>query len=199
MCIRDSINAEYMGALKEIMSGPLYAALIGFMLCAIPPLRNILINPNSFIKQTVMHSIAMCGRVVTPVVLFILGGSLTAADSTGAKMSGRTIGYITLIRLVLMPIAGVLTILAFYHLGFLKDPMLMFVIIITYATPSAINLLVISTQYQPDKTKDIAKTLVTGYVLNIMTLPIVIYLFLSCLQLEFERLGFWTLELVHSL
>lgn len=64
---------------------------------------------------------------------------------------------------------------------FYDDPVLAFVAIISFSTPTAINLLIICSIYSEQLAVEVSKILLLGYLSYIVTLPIVMVTFFSAL------------------
>ncbi len=70
-----------------------------------------------------------------------------------------------------MPLFGTLILIFLHNFGFFEDPTQIFMLIICYACPTAINLVVLANIYS-DNTSDISMILLVGYLVAIITMPI---------------------------
>jgi predicted permease len=85
----------------------------------------------------------------------------------------RTLIYITLTKLIGMPIIGVFIVLVFQKIMYL-DPILVFITIITCAAPTANNLLLLANLYAPNYSGDVSKILLIQWLLLTITIPIIL-------------------------
>jgi predicted permease len=80
-----------------------------------------------------------------------------------------------------MPIIGwILISLLPNSLGIFDDPVAIFIIVVSYATPSAINLLILSNLYS-NTVNEVSNILLISYVASILSLPIVMTILLNYL------------------
>ncbi|EAR82614.2 transporter protein, (auxin efflux carrier), putative (macronuclear) [Tetrahymena thermophila SB210] len=181
-------NKSEESAIKNLLKNPPFMmSLFSVIVCMIPPLREILIQEGSMLNRAIFQSCASVGHVILPLVLITLGGNLYISYNSSSersnseiqesKISKKTILSITIIRLLIMPFSGWITLYFFNLFNLVNDPVLHFITIVSNAVPPAINLLIISTLYFPKTAKEMSKVLLCGYSTNIITLPIVISIF----------------------
>ena len=92
-------------------------------------------------------------------ILIVLGSSLFAYDTTNSRIHKEELVILSLFKLLLTPLIGVVIIWIFTKMGIIKDVVLALVSIITFSTPPGINVLVIASRYG-DNSADVAKILV---------------------------------------
>lgn len=84
------------------------------------------------------------------MVILVLGMSLANMDdievnskSTNRFITSGTLVFSSLIKLVLMPFIGGAFILYYKNQGFIKDDILVFLLMFMFACPNSINLLIV--------------------------------------------------------
>lgn len=155
---------------------PLISILGAYIIILIPPLQKMLIDREHFLNRSVYASFYTIGRATPPAVLIMLGANIASIIKRGGfkegqSISKRTLTLITFSRLVILPMVGLPLTLLMGKIGFLQDPCDMFITFFTFATPSAINIIVQAKQYT-DYEDVVAVILVYSYTTAIVTLPI---------------------------
>lgn len=125
---------------SHILQPPTIATLLAFFVGMIPPIKSFVYGedaPLSFITD----SLEILAQAMVPSVMLILGGML-AEGPNESKLGRRTTIGIIVARLLILPLIGIGVVCLADKLQFLipGDPMFRFVLLLQYATPSAILL-----------------------------------------------------------
>ncbi|VVA94886.1 unnamed protein product [Arabis nemorensis] len=125
---------------KHILQPPTIASLLAIVVGSVPQLKKIVFGydaPLSFITD----SLNIMGAAMVPSVMLVLGGMLSEGPKESTLGLRTTIG-ITVARLLVLPLVGIGIVMSADKLGLLSsaDPMLKFVLLLQYSTPSAILL-----------------------------------------------------------
>jgi len=119
------------------------------------------------------------GKVYSVFIMIFLGCNIYLLDQTTAFISYRTILLITLQKLIICPIVGLYVIKLFLeHQLCTNDPLLIFIYLINFCSPTAINLLTIAATYS-SVGDDMAKLLFFQYICYLTLLPFILILFLQ--------------------
>ncbi|KAJ3680399.1 hypothetical protein LUZ60_016677 [Juncus effusus] len=136
---RENLKETIHQILEELLTPPTIAAILGFVIGAIPALKKLLIGVNAPLKA-VQDSIILLGDGAIPCVTLILGGNLTQGLR---KMHVRPLAIFAIIsvRYVILPICGIGVVKAAAQLGFLPDsPLYHFVLLIQFTLPPAMSI-----------------------------------------------------------
>ncbi|CAD8213646.1 unnamed protein product [Paramecium pentaurelia] len=108
--------------------------------------------------------------------------SISHILKTHKKKNLITILLIFTNRLILLPIIGLITVLLLDYLGIMTDLCELFILFITFCTPSAITILDMAKQYQQQLEDVVSLMLFYGYILCIITLPVWMTIYLAIFQ-----------------
>lgn len=136
-CLR-SLFKEFN--LKAVFAPSTIAAIIGFAIGMISPIRNLMIG-NDALLHVVTDSAFMLGEAAIPALTIILGANLLQ----GLKGSGiqlRVVIGIVVVRYIILPLLGILIIKGAIHVGLVpsNDKLFVFLLLIQYALPPAMNI-----------------------------------------------------------
>jgi len=166
--------------IKDAMNAPLYAALITILLNLVPFAKNGLIDQDNFFHRLLVQPAKSVGKGVTPLLLLILGANLANTKIEEGRLNPKSIMAVTAIKLLIMPMFGGLFSSVFIWMNLMQDPTMIFLTILNYSLPTAINILMlVSTYGNGDLEKETSKLLFVGYVSCLFTLPVVLYAFFS--------------------
>lgn len=131
---------------------PLIAITFAFVIVLIPPLQRILLDQSTTIHRAIYSPIYTLGKATTPSVLIMLGANIYSIMEKGGlreagTISQRTLISITIARLIILPTVGFVIVFVMSISGFLQDPIDLFITFVTFATPSAVNIIVQAKQY----------------------------------------------------
>ncbi|KAH9305691.1 hypothetical protein KI387_010095, partial [Taxus chinensis] len=125
--------------LKEIMAPPTIAAVVGFIIGAIPQTKRLFVGQTAPL-QVIQDSIALLGDGTIPSITLILGGNLTKGLHSTTVKPSIIIGII-LVRYLMLPLVGICIVKSATNLGFVPaDPLYKFILLIQFALPPAMNL-----------------------------------------------------------
>ncbi|KAH9613192.1 hypothetical protein KSS87_018942 [Heliosperma pusillum] len=125
--------------LKAVLAPSTTGAIVGFGIGVIGPIRKLLIG-NDAPLHVIEDSAYFLGEAAIPTTTLILGANLLR----GLKGSGiqlRIVFGIVAVRYIFLPLLGILVIKGAIHFGLLPfDPLFQFVLLIQYAVPPAMNI-----------------------------------------------------------
>ncbi|KAK7407680.1 hypothetical protein VNO78_09691 [Psophocarpus tetragonolobus] len=126
--------------IQHILQPPTIASLLAIIIGSVPQLKAVFFGqdaPLSFMTD----SFKILAGAMVPSVMLILGGML-AEGPNESKLGLKTTIGMTVARLLVLPVLGIGIVALSDKLNFLveDDPMLRFVLLLQYTTPSAILL-----------------------------------------------------------
>ncbi|CAD8096678.1 unnamed protein product [Paramecium sonneborni] len=168
---------------KSFWNVPLVSVLASLCCLVIYPIQDELIN-DTFLHSAIFLPLQTISKATTPSVLMILGSNLYLIyfNNTSNQEKISTILLIVSNRLLILPILGLITIMLLDQLSIMTDICQLFILFITFCTPSAINILVMAKQYQQKAEDVVSLILLYGYLLCIFTLPIWMTIYLAIFQ-----------------
>ena len=175
--------------LKSVINMPLIASLISLFITFIPKLQLLFITPKSILQETVMDVSKTVSKAYSFLVIFILGLSISdnvhlpheSIKHIGKNFLDKTIIFwLTLVKLVIMPIITTPVIIYIFRNIFHSDDVLTFNYLFLGAAPPAINIIVICA-YKGAFTKEISAIMIVMYTAAIITLTLNITGFLYIL------------------
>lgn len=153
----------------KMLSPPLLAMFVG-LLIGLTPLRGLLHGAEAPLA-VLGGALEMLGMATLPCAMLVLGGNLAHGPSRDLVPVRVTAGVVVL-RLLLMPLLGLGLVLGLLRLGLLpREPLLLLVLLMESAAPSANNLVVIS-EIHGHGEKAIATILFWSYLLGILSLTL---------------------------
>ncbi|XP_050230427.1 protein PIN-LIKES 7-like [Mercurialis annua] len=124
---------------KELLSPPTIASILGFMFGAITFLRNLIIGSGAPFR-VIQDSIKLLGDGTIPCMTLILGGNLIQGLRSSRIKAWIIVGVV-LVRFVVLPAIGIWLVKAAATLGFLpSDPLYHFVLMVQYTLPPAMTI-----------------------------------------------------------
>ncbi|KAL2907152.1 Protein PIN-LIKES 1 [Bienertia sinuspersici] len=126
--------------LKAVLAPSTIAAVVGFGIGMISPIRNLMIG-NAAPLHVVTDSAFMLGEAAIPCLTIILGANLLQ----GLKGSGiqlREVIGIVVVRYIILPLLGIVIVKGAVHIGAVpsNDKLFVFLLHIQYALPPAMNI-----------------------------------------------------------
>lgn len=126
--------------LKALFAPSTIAAIIGFSIGIISPLRKMLIGHDAPL-HVVGDSAYMLGDAAIPALTLIIGANLF----NGLKGSGiqlRIVMGILVVRYIILPLVGIFIIKGVTDIGLVpsNDKLFVFILLIQYAVPPAMNI-----------------------------------------------------------
>ena len=175
--------------LKSVINMPLIASVVSLGITFIPKLQLLFITPKSILQETIMDASKTVSKAYSFLVIFILGLSISdnvhfpheTVKNVGKNFLNKTIIFwLTLVKLVIMPILVTPIIIYIFRNVFHSDDVLTFNYLFLGAAPPAINIIVICA-YKGAFTKEISSIMVVMYTAAIITLTLNITGFLYIL------------------
>ncbi|CAG8435926.1 8603_t:CDS:2 [Ambispora gerdemannii] len=162
-------------SIKEFMNFPLLSAILAIMIGTIPQLKQLFFESQLF-YQLITRPIEYIGNIAIPMTLLILGSQMNNLSTSQNREVLLPISFIMLCRLIVMPIIGIILVIA-TRSWYFEDPMLWFVLMVSASGPTAINLLNIA-QMVGAFEQEISALLVYSYLALIPMLSVYVMIFL---------------------
>ena len=175
--------------LKSVINMPLIASLVSLGITFIPRLQLLFISTHSILAKTVMDVSKTVSKAYSFLVIFILGLSISdnvhlpheTVQNVGKNFLNKTIIFwLTLVKLIIMPIITTPVIIYIFRNIFHSDDVLTFNYLFLGAAPPAINIIVICA-YKGAFTKEISSIMIVMYTAAIISLTLNITGFLYIL------------------
>ena len=175
--------------LKSVINMPLIASLISLFVTFIPSFQLLFITPKSILRATIMDVSKTVSKAYSFLVIFILGLSIAdnvhlpseKVENVGKNfMNKAIIFWLSLVKLVVMPIITAPIIIYLFRNIFHSDDVLTFNYLFLGAAPPAINIIVICA-YKNAFVNEISSIMIVMYAAAIITLTLNITGFLYIL------------------
>ncbi|KAK1410616.1 hypothetical protein QVD17_37153 [Tagetes erecta] len=125
--------------LRSVFAPSTTGAIVGFVIGTIAPLRRLLIGTTAPLR-VIQDSASLVGEAAVPVVSLVVGGNLVK----GLKGSGISIPLvlgIAAVRYIFLPLFGILIVKGALYFGLVHaDPLYLFVLLLQFAVPPAMNI-----------------------------------------------------------
>ena len=175
--------------IKSVVNMPLIASIFSLCITFSPSLQRLFITPKSLLRDTIIDVNMTVSKAYSFIVIFILG--LSIADNVHfpgeeVKKIGKNflnvsiIFWLTLVKLVVMPILTTPVIIYLFRNIFHSDDVLTFNYLFLGAAPPAINIIVICA-YKNAFVNEISSIMIVMYTAAIITLTVNITVFLYIL------------------
>ena len=175
--------------LKSVINMPLIASIFSLCLTFSPSLQRLFITPKAILRETIIDVNMTVSKAYSFLVIFILG--LSIADNIHlpgeeVKKIGKNflnasiLFWLTLVKLVIMPILTTPVIIYLFRNIFHSDDVLTFNYLFLGAAPPAINIIVICA-YKNAFVNEISSLMIVMYAAAIITLTLNITGFLYIL------------------
>ena len=175
--------------LKSVVNMPLIASIFSLCITFSPSLQKLFITPKAILRDTIIDVNMTVSKAYSFIVIFILG--LSIADNVHfpgeeVKKIGKNflnvsiIFWLTLVKLVVMPILTTPVIIYLFRNIFHSDDVLTFNYLFLGAAPPAINIIVICA-YKNAFVNEISSIMIVMYTAAIITLTVNITVFLYIL------------------
>ena len=175
--------------LKSVINMPLIASLISLFITFIPSLQLLFITPKAILRETLMDISKTISKAYSFLVIFILGLSIAdnihlpseKVENVGKNFLNKAIIFwLSLVKLVIMPIITTPIIIYIFRNIFHSDDVLTFNYLFLGAAPPAINIIVICA-YKNAFVNEISSIMIVMYAAAIITLTLNITGFLYIL------------------
>lgn len=129
--------------LKKLFAPSTIAAIIGFIVGIVSPIRKVLIGDDAPLRA-IYSSVDLIGEATIPSMTLIIGSNLLKGLKTSGVAPLIVLGIIA-IRYIIMPSLGIVIVKAAKHFGMVgSDSLYRFTLMIQYALPPAMNVGTIS-------------------------------------------------------
>ena len=157
---------------------------MSLVIASIPQTKALLWPQGAIFYSTVMTTARFIGSANYILMIIILGANLTIFKKEKTQLPIKFHCMLVFFRLVIYPWVGIGVIYygAYYQTGIIKDKMMVFVLLMMYATPPANNLMIMATMHR-NLESDLARNLLFAYLTSILTLTFYIALFLYLIQI----------------
>ncbi|PRQ19432.1 putative membrane transport protein [Rosa chinensis] len=125
--------------LKTIFAPSTIGAIVGFAIGVIPQIRKLMIGDGAPLR--VIHGTTnLLGDGAIPALTLIIGGNLLKGLRGSGIQKSIVVGII-IVRYVFLPLTGILIIKGALKFGLVhSDPLYLFVLLIQYTLPPAMNI-----------------------------------------------------------
>ncbi|KAI9286439.1 auxin efflux carrier [Umbelopsis sp. AD052] len=165
---------------REIFNPPLLAAIVALVVGITPPLKHLFFSQDGVFYSSLTATIRQLGQACIPMVMITLGAELYTLPRDTSPSTKEMVTAIIILKMLVMPILGGAAVLSLRQ-WVTDDPMLLFVLILLAASPTAINLMTIS-QMTRRYESETATVLFYSYLVAAFTLTIAV----STILLIFE-------------
>ncbi|XP_064942278.1 protein PIN-LIKES 7-like [Musa acuminata AAA Group] len=135
----DKIKETLHKIVEELLAPPTVAAIVGFVVGAVPWLKTLFIGSSAPLK-VVQDSMKLLGDGTVPCITLILGGNLTQGLRKSVVRPVLIVAIVC-VRYVILPAFGIAVVKAAYGLGFLPhDPLYRYVLMVQFGLPPAMSI-----------------------------------------------------------
>ena len=175
--------------IRSIVNMPLIASVFSLCITFSPSFQRLFITPKSVLNDTIVDANKTVSKAYSFLVIFILGLSISdnvhlpgeEIKKIGTNfLNKRIIFWLSLVKLVIMPILSTPIIIYLFRNIFHSDDVLTFNYLFLSAAPPAINIIVICT-YKNAFVNEISSIMIVMYTAAIITLTLNITGFLYIL------------------
>mmetsp|Transcript_20338 Transcript_20338/g.3309 ORF Transcript_20338/g.3309 Transcript_20338/m.3309 type:complete len:121 (-) Transcript_20338:96-458(-) len=119
------------------MNPPIIAALIALPFGLIPYMKEyVWCESGAVFTKNLFAALQKLGGIASPIIIILLGSSLSYGYPPEAKIQQKHIWLINLGKLVIMPIVGIALVVPMYNNGVI-DVEMAIMVLICYATPTS--------------------------------------------------------------
>ncbi|CAL9058015.1 protein PIN-LIKES 7-like [Musa acuminata AAA Group] len=135
----DKIKETLHKIVEELLAPPTVAAIVGFVVGAVPWLKTLFIGSSAPLK-VVQDSMKLLGDGTVPCITLILGGNLTQGLRKSVVRPVLIVAIVC-VRYVILPAFGIAVVKAAYGLGFVPhDPLYRYVLMVQFGLPPAMSI-----------------------------------------------------------
>ncbi|KAL6178811.1 hypothetical protein ACLB2K_050329 [Fragaria x ananassa] len=129
--------------LETIFSPSIVAAIIGFVIGVVPPVRKVFIDDGAPLR-VINDTVSLLGGGAIPTITLIIGGNLLKGLRGSGIQTSLVIGVI-IVRYVALPLTGILIVKGAMKFGLVhSDPLYLFVLLLQFSLPPAVNIATIT-------------------------------------------------------
>ena len=167
---------------KSMLPLPTQAAILGVLVGCIGPIRDLLYSDDAPLKP-VSQALDLLGQGLIPSAIPLLGAVLSKGPGQSSITRAQVAG-IVVITLLLQPwiLTGIVIFAIKLGVFHIPDPMFLLILLLSNATPSAINLQTLTVLFN-NGAEEMAQILFWQYVFSLLSLPLNVWAFLSIIPL----------------
>lgn len=188
VCRRELIKSHWLADKMRgvdwnaIFPVPTQAAALGVFIGCIPWLKSLLYGESAPFA-TVREALELLGDGLIPAAIPLLGAVIYRGPGK-SSLPWRVVVGTAICKLVIMPLIMTMLIVICLQLGLFKlpDAMGMLVMLLSNATPAAINMQTITVLYKHGE-NEMAVILFWQYLASLLTLPLFVTIFLKIITL----------------
>lgn len=160
---------------------PSQAAILGIAVGCIPPVKALLYAPRPALR-VLAEALDTLGAGLIPTTIPLLGAVLYRGPGA-SRLPLHVTAAVLLVRLVLQPMLSTALILAALRLRLFAspDPMFLLILLLSNATPTAINIQTLTVLYRVGEA-EMATMLFWQYIAAVLTLPVWMWAFLRIIN-----------------
>lgn len=136
----------------------------------------IFLGLDKFVPTVVLRPLKMVGDCTLPLAMFVVGGNL--AEIHLRHTDKKTVFFMTLAKLIILPVLGLVVIMKFK-----PSQLLGLLILIELAMPPATSLSVIIRHYKKEDLL-ISQGILFGHIVSLITLPIFLSLYFTIVMIK---------------
>lgn len=172
--------------LRDLINLPLISVFISLFIGLVPFLKGIFFGENAPLYDWITANIEELSSAALSVTLLNLGAKLSKGprfNSTPDSISKSTFLSIVILKLIVVPLigAGMVALLRYLNTFGFQDPVLLFVLMLQGASPTAINLSILATLHK-NLEQDMANLLFFSYLASIVTITLNSILFIVIIR-----------------
>ncbi|XP_022748281.1 protein PIN-LIKES 3-like [Durio zibethinus] len=165
--------------LKKVFAPATIAAIVGFVIGIISPVRKVLIGDSAPL-HVINSSAALIGEAAIPSMTLIMGANLLKGLKRSEMNLLAILGVIA-VRNIFLPLLGIGVTKAAHHFGLVgSDSLYQFVLMIQFAVPPALNIGTMSQLFQSGQ-GETSIILLWTYAVALISLTLWSMLFMSLL------------------
>lgn len=164
------------------MNIPVITSIVSLVIASIPYTKNLFWPQDAIFHSTILATARFIGSANYILMIIVLGANLSIFKKEKTKIPLKLHFVLVFFRLVIYPWVGIgIVYFGAHRSGLIDDKMMVFVLLLMYATPPANNLMIMATM-QKNLESDLARNLLIAYLSSIGTLTLYIALFLYIIQ-----------------
>jgi hypothetical protein len=184
-------NEEASSSLNGVISPTSIAFIVAVIISLFSSFQNVLLDEENIVNQTIFASSVMIGQTVKVMTIFVFGASLPCVSWSSAHLSEMIHVLLVIVKLLVYPVLGLWIVfdLLFQHLEWIRDPILIIMMLIHFAAPSGAGLLILSSE-KGYLTADIGKSLTVQHLGALVTLTLTNAMFLFLISNYYQMNGY---------
>ncbi|KAK4790919.1 hypothetical protein SAY86_031332 [Trapa natans] len=125
--------------MRSMLTPSTTGAIVGFAIGLVPFIRSLMIGTNAPFR-VFEDTASLIGGAAIPSVTLIMGGNLLRGLRVSGIQPSLVVGVIA-IRYIFLPLIGILIVRGAIYLGLVhSDPLYLFILLLQYALPPAMNI-----------------------------------------------------------